>query len=281
MTKRVAIQGIVGSYHDIAARNIFAPETISLVDCSTFRNVVSTVLSKPGMFGLIAIENTIAGSILPNHELIRESGLFVAGEHKLRISHCLAALPGTNMDDLQEIGSHPMALMQCQDFLDSLPPMIRIVEKEDTATSARQIAFNKTAGHAAICSSQAAQIYGLEVLAEAIETDPHNFTRFLLVTDLETAKKFFTDSNRRPNKASLVFALPHSVGSLSAVLTILSFYGVNLTKIQSFPRVGMAWQYYFYVDCTFSDHARYKQSLNAVLPLTNDLRILGEYETSE
>jgi prephenate dehydratase len=279
--KHVAIQGIAGSYHDIAARNFFADETITIVDCSTFRRVTATVQNKPGMFGLIAIENTIAGSILPNHELIRESGLFVAGEYKLRISHSLAALPGTKIDHLQEIGSHPMALMQCQEFLDTLPPTINIVEKEDTATSARWIAVNHAENHAAICSRQAAQNYGLEILAEAVETDPHNFTRFLLVTDLDTAKKFYTETQRKPNKASLVFAVPHSVGSLSAVLTIFSFYGVNLTKIQSFPRIGMAWQYYFYADCTFSDHARYKQSLNAVTPLTSDLKILGEYEASE
>jgi prephenate dehydratase len=136
-------------------------------------------------------------------------------------------------------------------------------------------------GHAAICSKLAAEEYGLDILAEAIETNPNNFTRFLLIADLELAKQYFKEARRRPNKASLVFTLSHEIGNLSAVLTILSFYGINLTKIQSFPRVGMAWQYYFYVDCTFKDYSRYKQALNAVSPLTTDLKILGEYEESD
>jgi prephenate dehydratase len=280
MPKQVAIQGIVGSYHDIAARSFFTGEEIDVIDCPTFRSVIAALKQNPAMFGLLAIENTIAGSLLQNHELIRESEFLVAGEYKLRISHCLSALPGTRISDIHEVDSHPMALMQCEDFLDTLPS-VNVVEKEDTATSARWISENKLKGHAAICSKLAAQIYGLDILAEAIENDQHNFTRFLLIGEKSLVETFFQETNCQPNKSSIVFALPHSVGSLSAVLTILSFYGVNLTKIQSFPRVGMAWQYFFYVDCSFSDHARFRQAVHAVLPLTKDLKILGEYRESE
>jgi prephenate dehydratase len=277
MLKSVVIQGISGSYHEIAARSFFAGEEITLISKNTFREVTETVLQEPKYFGLMAIENTIAGSLLRNHELIRQSGLFVTGEYKLRISHCLAALPGTKLEEIIEVASHPMALSQCEDFLDTLPS-ISIVEKPDTAMSAQWIAANRLAWHAAVCSKEAAEEYGLEVLAEAVETNPHNYTRFLLISALESAKQFFQETQHRPNKASLVFTLPHTVGNLAAVLTILSFYGINLTKLQSFPLQGKEWQYYFYVDCTFREHSRYKQALNALLPLTSDLKILGEYE---
>jgi prephenate dehydratase len=280
MKKTVVIQGISGSYHEIAARRFFADDYINVIGKNTFREVVESVLDKPEFFGLMAIENTIAGSLLKNHELIRESGLFVAGEYKLRISHCLAALSGTTLEQIREVDSHPMALLQCEDFLNTLPSAA-VVEKPDTATSAKWIAENQLAGHAAVCSQEAADEYGLEVLAEAIETNPHNYTRFLLVCDLELAKQFFLETKHRPNKASLAFTLPHTVGNLAAVLTILSFYGINLTKVQSFPLQGKAWQYYFYVDCTFTEHSRYKQAVNALLPLTEDLKILGEYEGCE
>ena len=274
MKKKVAIQGIAGSYHDIAAHNYFEGEEIEIIPCNTFREVITTIKKDPSILGLMAIENTIAGSLLQNHELIRERGLNIIGEYKLRISHSLVALPGTTIHEVTEINSHPIALMQCGDFLDTIPHA-KIVEKEDTALSARWIAENQLKGHAAICGKLAAQIYGLEVLAEGIETNKRNFTRFLAIADRWTADEILRGVER--DKASLVFALPHTAGSLSKVLSVLSFYDMNLTKIQSLPIIGREWEYLFYIDLTFDDFLRYKQALEAIRPLTKDLKILGEY----
>ena len=274
MKKKVAIQGIAGSYHDIAAHNYFEGEEIEIIPCNTFRDVIATIKKDPSVLGLMAIENTIAGSLLQNHELIRESGLNIIGEYKLRISHSLVALPGTTIHDVTEVNSHPIALMQCGDFLDTIPHA-KIVEKEDTALSARWIAENKLKGHAAICGKMAAQIYGLEVLAEGIETNKRKFTRFLAIADRWTADEILRGVDR--DKSSLVFALPHTAGSLSKVLSVLSFYDMNLTKIQSLPIIGREWEYLFYIDLTFTDFLRYKQALEAIRPLTKDLKILGEY----
>lgn len=274
MKKKVAIQGIAGSYHDIAVHNYFEGEEIEIIPCNTFRDVIATIKKDPSVLGLMAIENTIAGSLLQNHELIRESGLNIIGEYKLRISHSLVALPGTTIHDVTEVNSHPIALMQCGDFLDTIPHA-KIVEKEDTALSARWIAENKLKGHAAICGKMAAQIYGLEVLAEGIETNKRNFTRFLAIADRWTADEILRGVDR--DKSSLVFALPHTAGSLSKVLSVLSFYDMNLTKIQSLPIIGREWEYLFYIDLTFTDFLRYKQALEAIRPLTKDLKILGEY----
>jgi prephenate dehydratase len=274
MKKKVAIQGIAGSYHDIAAQRYYEGETIEIVPCETFKDVIAEIKKDPSVIGLMAIENTIAGSLLQNHELIRQSSFRTIGEYKLRISHSLVALPGTSIHEITEVDSHPIALMQCMDYLDTLPK-IKIVEKEDTAASAQWIAENQLKGHAAICSRQAAEIYGLETLSEGIETNKRNFTRFLAIADKWTADEITRGTEK--NKASLVFALPHSVGSLSQVLSILSFYDMNLSKIQSLPIVGREWQYLFYVDLTFNDFMRYKQALDAVIPLTKDFTILGEY----
>lgn len=274
MKKRVAIQGIAGSYHDIAARSFYEGEEIEIVGCNTFRDVVTTIKKDPAVLGLMAIENTIAGSLLQNHELIRESGLKVIGEYKLRISHSLVALPGTSIHEITEVNSHPIALMQCTDFLDTLPN-VKMVEKEDTAMSARWISENKLEGHAAICGKLAAQIYNMEILAEGIETNKRNFTRFLALADRWTAEDMLVKAD--VNKSSLVFALPHSSGSLSKVLSILSFYDMNLSKIQSLPIIGREWEYMFYIDLTFTDYTRYRQALDAITPLTKDLKILGEY----
>jgi prephenate dehydratase len=274
MKKKVAIQGVAGSYHDRAARNYFDGEEIEIIDCDTFKDVIAAIRKDPAVLGMMAIENTIAGSLLQNHELIRQSGFLVIGEYKLRITHSLAALPGSSIHELTEVDSHPIALMQCADFLDTLPH-VTIVEKEDTAASALWIARNQLKGHAAICSRHAAGIYGLEVLAEGIETNKRNFTRFLMIADPWTADEILHGTVK--NKASLVFALPHTVGSLSQILSVLSFYDMNLTKIQSLPIVGREWQYLFYINLTFSDYMRYKQALDAVIPLTKDFKILGEY----
>ena len=270
--KKVAIQGISGSYHDVAARNYFEGEEIEIIGCRSFKEVVKKIKEDASIVGLMAIENTIAGSLLQNHELIRKSGCYIIGEYKLRISLTLAALPGTKLPDIKEVNSHPIALMQCADYLETLPD-IKIVEKEDTAMSAKWIAENKLEGHGAICGKLAADIYGLETLAEGIETNKRNFTRFLAIADPWTAE----DLHITKNKSSLVFALPHTSGSLSKVLTILSFYDMNMSKIQSLPIIGREWEYLFYVNLTYNDYTRYKQALDAIMPLTKDLKILGEY----
>ncbi|MDR0745908.1 MAG: prephenate dehydratase [Mediterranea sp.] len=274
MKKKVVIQGIAGSYHAMAAHNYFEEE-IEIIGCDTFKDVIAVVGKDPSAVGLIAIENTIAGSLLPNHELIRQSGLTITGEYKLRISHSLAALPGSSIHEIVEVDSHPIALMQCMDFLDTLPH-VKIVEKEDTAMSAQWIVQHQMKGHAAICSKQAAGIFGLDILAEGIETNKHNFTRFLVIADPWTADEILRPETTK-NKASLVFATPHTVGSLSQILSVFSFYNMNLTKIQSLPIIGREWQYLFYIDLTFSNYMRYKQALDAVIPLTKDFKILGEY----
>lgn len=274
MNKKVAIQGIAGSYHDIAARNYFEGEEIDIVPCNTFKEVITTIKKDPSVLGMMAIENTIAGSLLQNHELIRESGFQIIGEYKLRISHSLVAMPGTNIHDVTEINSHPIALMQCAEFLDKLPH-VKMVEKEDTALSAKWISENRLEGHAAICGKYAARIYHMEILAEGIETNKRNFTRFLAIADRWVADELVRNEDK--NKASVVFALPHTAGSLSKVLSVLSFYDMNLSKIQSLPLIGREWEYQFYINLTFTDYLRYRQALDAIRPLTKDLKILGEY----
>jgi prephenate dehydratase len=272
--KKVAIQGIVGSYHDIAAHQYFDNENIEIIDCNTFKDVIKKIHDDPSVIGLIAIENTIAGSLLQNHELIRQSGCCIIGEYKLHISHTLAALPGTAIKDVTDVNSHPIALMQCSDYLETLKN-VKIVEREDTALSAKWIAENKMKGQAAICSKSAVEVYGLEVLAEGIETNKRNFTRFLVITDTWYSDVLLQGVTK--NKSSIVFSLPHTSGSLSKALAILSFYDMNLSKIQSLPIIGREWEYMFYVDLNFDDYTRYKQALDAIMPLTKDLKILGEY----
>ena len=272
--KRIAIQGIVGSYHEVAARDYFKGEEVEIVACSSFAKMFEAMANDYSLIGVMAIENTIAGSLLQNHERLRLSDMNIVGEYKLRISHVIAALPGTKLEELTEIGSHPIALMQCEEFL-SQYPNIKVVEKDDTATAAREVAEKKLVGSAAICSRLAAEMFGLEILQSSIETNKHNFTRFLVLSD--SWKRMDYTQQSTMNKASFVFSLQHQRGSLSHVLSILSFYGINLTKIQSLPIVGREWEYQFYVDVTFDDLIRYAQSIEAVKPLTKDFKVLGEY----
>jgi len=272
--KKVAIQGGLGAYHGIAAENFFEGEEVEVIPCSTFRDIFTTIKKNTDVIGIMAIENTIAGSLLQNYDLLKENKFPIIGEYKQRISHCLAALPGQTIHDIKEVQSHPIALMQCVDFLDRLPG-IKIVEHEDTALAARDIAKDKVVAHAAICSQRAAEIYGLDILAKGIETNKHNFTRFLLFGHPWVVDEL--QKNEVLNKASIVFTLPHSEGSLSKVLSVLSFYGINLTKIQSLPIIGREWEYQFYVDVKYSDHDRFRQSLHAIYPLISELKVLGEY----
>ena len=274
--KRIAIQGIKGSYHDMAAHYFFHNEDIELICCSTFEEVFATVKDDSTILGMAAIENTIAGSLLHNYELLCDSGLTIVGEHKLRISHSLLCLPDDNLEDITEVHSHPVALMQCREFLNQ-HPQLKVVEGEDTARSAEIIKNENLKGHAAICSKAAAERYGMKVLQEGIETNKHNFTRFLVVADPWQADELRQHHANATNKASMVFTLPHTEGSLSQVLSILSFYNINLTKIQSLPIIGREWEYQFYVDVAFNDYLRYKQSIAAITPLTKELKTLGEY----
>ena len=273
--KRVTIQGIAGCYHDAAAHEFFGDEEIETIPCDTFPSMFDTLRGDPSLFATLAIENTIAGSLLQNHELLRKSNMTIIGEQKMHISHVLAALPGQSIESLTEVNSHPMALMQCENFLLRHPNM-KMVEKNDTAGSACEIAEKQLMGHAAICGKYAAQLYGLEVLAEDIQTIKRNFTRFLILAD-PMAEQTLNPLHKK-NKASLVFALPHEQGSLAQVLAIFSFYGMNLTKIQSLPILGREWEYRFYINLTFDDYTRYRQSVDAVRPLISDFKILGEYE---
>lgn len=275
MKKRVTIQGVAGCYHDAAAREYFAGEEIETVECESFPAMMDALSLDASLLGIMAIENTIAGALLQNHELLRMGHALIIGEYKMRISHSLAALPGQTIDQLSEVDSHPMALRQCEQFLSRYPAMKRI-EKFDTAGSAREIGTQKLLGHAAVCGEYAARLYGLDVLASGIETNKRNFTRFLILADPLVAADL-KPSEKLIDKSSVVFTLPHSKGALSKVLTILSFYDINLSKIQSMPIIGREWEYRFYADLTFDSYVRYRQAIEAVRPLTNELRVLGEY----
>lgn len=273
--RRIAIQGVRGSFHDIAAHQYFEGEQIQLICCQTFEQVFDNIKKDPTVIGMTAIENTIAGSLLHNYELLRDSGTTVVGEHKLHISHCICCMPDDDWSTITEVHSHPVALMQCREFL-SQHPGLKAVEAEDTAGSARDIADNNSKGWAAICHADAAKMYGLKILENNIEDNKHNFTRFLVTCNPQKAD--FLRSISDTNKSSLVFSLPHEEGSLSMVLSILSFYKMSLTKIQSLPIIGHEWEYMFYVDVSYSDITRYRQSIDAITPLTKELKILGDYK---
>ncbi len=272
--KRIAIQGLAGSFHDIAARQLYPDEQLQVICCETFEDVYDNMRRDPTVIGLTAIENTIAGSLLHNYELLRDSGATIVAEHKLHIEHCLCCLEGDSWDTIVEIHSHPVALMQCRGFLAGHPGP-KAVEANDTAGAAKHISENGLRGWAAICHSSAARLYGMRILQDSIEDNKHNFTRFLVACD--PAKADFLRDPGKADKASLVFTLPHEEGSLSQVLSILTYYKMSLTKIQSLPIIGKEWEYMFYVDVTFDNVTRYRQSIDAITPLTTELKVLGEY----
>lgn len=283
MQRRVTIQGVAGCYHDAAARLYFASrypdDEIETIPCDTFPHMFDTLETDASLIGIVAIENTIAGPLLQNHELLRKSPLTIVGEYKMRISHVLASLPDDNIDTLTSVYSHPMALMQCEQFFRAHPDL-KMVEHFDTAGSARDIARDKIRGRGAVCGEYATELYGLKILQKSIETNKRNFTRFLILADPLIA------ADLKPNpdtldKASVVFTLPHSQGALSKVLTILSFYDMNLTKIQSTPILGREWEYRFYLDLAFASYARYMQAIDAIRPLLSDFRSLGEYRACD
>ncbi|MCX7987624.1 MAG: prephenate dehydratase [Bacteroidales bacterium] len=270
--KKIAIQGGYGAFHEIAAKHYFENEEIEIVTANTFKDLFKSLRNNHADLGIMAIENSIAGSILPNYMLLLESNMKIIGEIYLRIKQNLAALPGTRIEDIEEVYSQPIALLQCQLFFDNYPH-IKLVDSIDTALSAKEIAEKKLKNRGAICSKLAAQKYGLEIIAEGIETNKTNYTRFLILSDRIGYHKM----SKNLEKASLSFALKHETGSLSKVLSILSYYGINLTKIQSMPIPGKDWEYQFFVDVTFDDYVMYRQSLDAIRPFTSGLEIMGEY----
>jgi prephenate dehydratase len=224
-------------------------------------------------YGIMAIENSLAGSILPNYNLIKDSHMKITGEIYLRIKQNLVALPGQKTGDLREVFSHPMAILQCQEFFDQYPD-IKLIESIDTALSARDIREKELVATGAIASKLAAEKYKLEVLAESIETNKMNYTRFLIVKQ----NNGIHSDPAKVNKSSIHFALAHKSGSLSKILSILSYYDMNLTKIQSMPIMGRDWEYQFYADLMFDDYDWYRKSIEAIRPFTSELGILGEYE---
>ena len=273
--KQIAIQGEHGCFHDIAAHAYFSGEQVQITCCATFEEVFEQVENDPTVIALLAIENTIAGSLLHNYDLLRKSGTTVVGEQRLHIRHCICCLPDDDWTTVVEVHSHPVALMQCRSFLDSHSG-IKAVEAADTAGAAAYITQNQCHGRAAICSAEAARLYGMKILEDSIEDNKHNFTRFLVACRPQRAD--FLRPLSEADKASIVFSLPHEEGSLSNVLTILSFYGINLTKIQSLPVIGHEWEYLFYIDLTFDSLTRYRQAIDAITPLVKSIRILGEYK---
>ena len=239
-------------------------------ECLTFDGLYKSMDKGNADAAVMAIENTVSGGLLPNFELLRKNDRRIKGEVFLRIQQNLMALPGQSIEDIKEVRTHYMAINQTREFFKDYP-WIRLVESEDTAKSAAEIAAQGLKGIGAVASTLAAELYGLEILAESIETYKQNFTRFLILDDaLEVDKD-------KTNKSSMCFTLSHTPGSLAHVLTILSFYGMNLTRIQSLPIPGQEWQYFFYVDIKFENYLRYEQALAAVRPLMEDLTILGEY----
>jgi prephenate dehydratase len=270
---RIAIQGGYGAFHEIAALHYFEGDNVEILPRNTFKDLMKALSKGQVDYGIMAIENSLAGSILPNYGLIKDSRMGIVGEIYLRIRQNLVALPGQKIDDLKEVYSHPMAILQCQGFFDNYPA-IKLIESIDTALSAKEIREKELKGIGAIASDLAAAKYELEILAEAIETNKMNYTRFLILREINGHK---TDISK-VNKASLHFALAHRSGSLSKILSILSYYDINLTKIQSMPIMGRDWEYQFYVDVVFEDYEWYRKSLDAIAPFTSELGILGEYE---
>jgi prephenate dehydratase len=237
--------------------------------------MVTSLKDRQSNYGIMAIENSLAGSILPNYSLIINTRMHITGEIYLRIKQNLVALPGVKIADLKEVYSHPMAILQCQEFFDSYPG-IRVIESIDTALSAKEIGEKRLHDTGAISSQMAAEKFGLEILARSIETNKMNYTRFLILA--ENGVKIPAEE---VNKASIYFTVAHKFGSLSKILSILSYYEINLAKIQSMPIPGKDWEYMFYVDVEINDYEMYRKSLDAIRPFTPSLGILGEYKKGQ
>jgi prephenate dehydratase len=268
---RIGIQGVRASFHDVAARRYFSDHEITVLEFASFKALCLALERKEADYCLMAIENTIAGSILPNYSLLERHGFRVMGETYLRIALCLMALPEQGISALKEVRSHPMALAQSQEYLAAYPHL-RILEAADTAESARDIRDNQLRGVGAIASRLAAETYGLEILAEEIETDKQNYTRFLAICRAEDHKL-----NAGSNKATIRFEASHEPGSLAHALSVFHRHGVNLTKIQSVPLLGRPYQYSFHVDLEWDDLAAYSAAMRELRQQVVNVIHFGEY----
>ena len=270
---KIAIQGEKGSFHEVAARQYFRNENIEIVPCTTFDLTLMAVKDDMADFAMIAIENARSGSILSNYTLIRESGMKILGEHNLRIVQNLMALPGQSVPAIREIRSHPIAFNQCMSYLSHLRG-ITLIETEDTAGSARYISENKLKGVAAISSAISAEMYGLEIIAPGIETYKKNYTRFLMVGEAEHARK-------DGNKISISFCTGHKPGSLAAVLVRLAELDINLSKIQSVPRLNGDWEYMFYADLELNPEHDMDLIKDVLENYALELEVLGIYNKGD
>jgi prephenate dehydratase len=272
MSLKIAIQGIKSSFHHLAVQQLFPETEIELVPCTSFDDVAKNITNLNADLGVIAIENTIAGSILPNYELIDANNLKILEETFLVINMYLMALEGETLHTIDEVHSHPVALQQCKKYLRRLQPHCKIIEGKDTAFEARRIKENKLKGVAAIAGKQVAEEFGLKILGSNIQTIKDNKTRFVVIgrPSVEVASGL--------NKATLKFQLGHNVGSLSNVLQLLSTFGINLTKIQSFPIEGKPWEYSFYIDVLFENLALFEEVTTVLKKAVSQLRILGIYK---
>ena len=266
---KIAVQGETGCFHEVAARQFFSYDTIDIVPCTTFDMTLMAVREGLADMAMMAIENARSGSLLYNYTLIRESGMKVLGEHNLRIRQNLMALPGQTINEIKQIRSHPIALAQCMTFLNQYPG-ITLVETDDTAGSARLISEHHLKKIAAIASANAAEIYGLEIIAPGIETYKKNYTRFLLIGSEEKG-------NKKGNKISICFSTGHKPGSLAAVLVKLAEMNINLSKIQSVPRLNGEWEYMFYLDLELPADSDIDLIRSILEKYTSNLEILGVY----
>jgi len=267
---RVAIQGIATSFHEVAAFTHFGGP-VKTIECLTFHQLCESVKNDEADVAVMAIENSIAGSILPNYFLLQQYHFNIIGELYLPIHLHLAALPGTTLKDIRTVESHPMAIRQCGEFLQQQLPNVAVRESDDTALSARNIRDKQLKDVAAIANAQAAEKYGLKILEKRIETHRKNFTRFLILTKSRTPVK-------ESNKASLSFEVANEVGSLADVLVEFRDHKINLTKIQSIPIVGRPQEYTIHVDVEWSRRKQYDEAMRRVMRGTRNLNILGEYK---
>ncbi len=274
MATRVSIQGYEGSFHQVAAQQFFGKD-VEVIPCDTFREVVKIASSKKeSEGGVMAIENSIAGSILPNYNLLQKSNLQVVGEVYLQIKQNLLVNPGVKLEDIREVHSHPMAILQCIDYLEKFN--WKLVETEDTALSAKHIHQKHNKHAAAIASKLAADLFDLEVLAPNIHTMKNNYTRFLILQ-----RKDMVQEIPDANKASVNFHTDHSRGSLAKVLTRIAEGGINLSKLQSFPIPGSDWQYSFHADMEFDSLEQFQGVINEIEPLTVSLQVYGIYKNGK
>ncbi|WP_149304702.1 prephenate dehydratase [Pareuzebyella sediminis] len=273
MKLKIAIQGIKGSNHHQVAKEYFGDD-IDLVECMSFDNLVDRLLDGTADKGVMAIENSIAGSIIPNYALVYHNNLHIIGEHYLNIHHNLMVLNGCEIKDIEEVRSHPMALLQCKDFFRDYPH-IKLVEDVDTAETAKSIHEHGWSTIGAIAPEVAADLYDLNILAREIQTIKNNATRFIIV---KTKNKELPKNEI--NKASLRFVTSHKRGSLAAVLNVMSDCYLNLTKIQSLPIIETPWKYAFFVDVTFEEYEHFDKAKSLLHIMAEDFKILGEYKNA-